>query len=469
MQPLNKNLSAWSTLWFALAAILSFHLAYTIENCQILLVVFFYCLFRLASVQTSRRAFYIGLGIGLAIYAPQLNFFWKIFQTGAIPLWLILSFWLGLFLLLGRACLARFGLVGWACAAPFVWTGLEYFRSELYYLRFSWLNAGYAFSDSSSLHYLACYGVYGVGFGLMTIAVIMGVVRTLGWSGRILAGVVAGLLLLYPALAPAPQNSPQQSFRVTGVQLEFPSLVEAESALDRAIDKSPQTDLLVLSEYTFNGPVPKLIKKWCRKHQKYLVAGGEDPISPSQYYNTVFVVSPEGEIVFRQAKCVPIQFFKDGLPAPKQGLWNSPWGKLGFGICYDASYTRVTDELIRQGAQGLIFPTMDVADWGIRQHQLHARIAPMRAAEYAVPVFRLCSSGISQFVGPSGQVLESAPFPGQGAMMSAQMQLPTRGRMPPDRWLAPLSVGITVALSAWLAIVVVWLKIPNEISMTSAK
>jgi apolipoprotein N-acyltransferase len=452
MQPRSKNLSAWATLWFALAAILSFHLAYTMENCQILLVVFLYCLFRLAGVKTSRLAFYIGMGIGLAIYAPQLSFFWRIFQAGAIPLWLILSFWPGLFLLLGKACLVRFGPVGWACAAPFVWTGLEYSRSELYYFRFSWLNAGYAFSDSGGLHYLASYGVYGIGFVLMILAVFLGVVRTLGWSGRILAGTVVALLLLYPALAPAPQNSPQQSFRVTGVQLEFPSLVEAESALDRAIDKFPETDLLVLSEYTFNGPVPKLIKRWCRKHQKYLVAGGEDPISASQYYNTAFVVSPGGEIVFWQAKCVPIQFFKDGLPAPSQRLWNSPWGKLGFGTCYDASYTRVTDELIRQGAQGLILPTMDVADWGIRQHQLHARIVPMRAAEYAVPMFRLCSSGISQFADPTGRVLDSAPFPGQGAIMSAPMRLVFRGRMPPDRWLAPLSVGITVALSAWLAI-----------------
>jgi apolipoprotein N-acyltransferase len=314
------------------------------------------------------------------------------------------------------------------------------------------LNAGYAFSDSSSLHYLACYGVYGIGFVLMTIAVVLGVVRILGWSGRIFAGTVATLLLLYPALAPAPPSSAQRSLHVTGVQLEFPVPSEAVLALDQAINKFPETDLFVLSEYSFMGPVPDLIKKWCRKHHKYLLAGGEDPISGSQYYNTAFVVSPEGEIVFRQAKCVPIQFFKDGLPAPGQALWNSPWGRLGLGICYDASYTRVTDELIRQGAQGLIFPTMDVADWGIRQHQLHARIAPMRAAEYAVPVFRLCSSGISQFIGPSGRVLDSAPFPGQGAIMSTPMRLVYRGRMPPDRWLAPLSVGITVALSAWLAI-----------------
>ncbi|MGP8202229.1 MAG: nitrilase-related carbon-nitrogen hydrolase [Limisphaerales bacterium] len=427
-------------------------MAYSIEHCQILIVAFLYCLFRLADVSTSRRAFYIGLGIGLAIYAPQLSFFWTIFQAGAISLWLILSIWLGFFLLLGRGCRERFGLVGWACAAPFVWTGLEYSRSELYYLRFSWLGAGYAFSDTSSLPYLACYGVYGIGFMLMTMAAILGIDRTLGWSGKIVAGVVVVLLLSYPALVPEPQNIAQRSLRVTGVQLEFPSQPEAVLGLDQAIRKFPETDLLVLSEYTFNGPIPEIIKKWCRNHKKYLVVGGEELLSGSQYYNTAFVIGPKGEIVFQKVKCVPVQFMKDGLPAPNQTLWNSPWGKLGFAICYDASYTRVTDELIRQGAQGLIFPTMDTRDWGGHQHQLHARIAPMRAAEYAVPVFRLCSSGISQYAGPTGQVLASAPFPGQGAIMSVPMKLADHGRMPPDRWLAPLSVGITVALSAWLAI-----------------
>ena len=53
-----------------------------------------------------------------------------------------------LFVALARLCLGRFGPKwGWLLI-PFVWTGLEYFRSELYYLRFSWLNAGYAFAGA---------------------------------------------------------------------------------------------------------------------------------------------------------------------------------------------------------------------------------------------------------------------------------------------------------------------------------
>ena len=88
--------------------------------------------------------------------------------------------------------------------------------------------------------------------------------------------------------------------------------------------------------------------------------------------------------------------FKDGLPAPEQKVWDSPWGKIGICICYDLSYTRVTDALVRQGAQMLIVPTMDVETWGQHQHELHARIAPVRAAEYGILIFRVASSGISQ-------------------------------------------------------------------------
>jgi predicted amidohydrolase len=116
-------------------------------------------------------------------------------------------------------------------------------------------------------------------------------------------------------------------------------------------------------------------------------------IAKTIIYNTAFVIGTNGELVFRQGKSVPIQFFKDGLPAPDQKLWESPWGPLGLCVCYDLSYTRVTDKLARLGAKAIIVPTMDVADWGLRQHELHARVAPVRAAEYGIPIFRLASSG----------------------------------------------------------------------------
>jgi apolipoprotein N-acyltransferase len=155
---------------------------------------------------------------------------------------------------------------------------------------------------------------------------------------------------------------------------------------------------------------------------------------------------------------VPIQFFKDGLPAPEQKVWDSPWGKIGICICYDLSYTRVTDALVRQGAQMLIVPTMDVDTWGHHQHELHARIAPVRAAEYGVPIFRVASSGISQGVEKTGRVQSSAPFPGEGETIFFGAHIGAKGSVPPDRLLALWCVFVTVVFVFRTLAATLWLK-----------
>jgi apolipoprotein N-acyltransferase len=208
----------------------------------------------------------------------------------------------------------------------------------------------------------------------------------------------------------------------------------------------------VLSEYCFDGPVPQSIRDWCTRHQKHLIAGGKELLAgSSQFYDTAFVVSPTGEIVFAQAKAVPIQFFKDGLPAKEQRVWKSPWGNIGIAICYDLSYARIIDRLVEQGAQALIIPTMDPEEWGDHEHRLHAKVAPVRAREYGIPIFRLGSSGISQFVDRDGRVLAAAPFPGQGERLIGRLVLGAPGSLPIDRYVALPAVAAVGLLASYLA------------------
>jgi apolipoprotein N-acyltransferase len=309
---------------------------------------------------------------------------------------------------------------------------------------------GYAFSDLPSLVGL-CAGVYGVGL----VAMLMAAFHSFCWHGRrwLMWRIVVfwpGLLLvaawlLLPAIG---RKHYWGQVKVAGIQLEFPAMLDVPPALDRVLARFPETELFVLSEYTFDGPVPKRVRDWCKRTGKHLLVGGKDDLGNGQYYNTAFVIGPDGEVVFKQAKAVPIQFFKDGLPAPEQKVWNSPWGKLGICICYDSSFTRVTDELVRQGAQALIVPVMDMVEWGAHQHELHSRIAPVRAAEYGVPVFRVCSSGISQLVSRGGRVYANASFPGQGEIIGGPIGLPRSiegyGRIPLDRVLAWLGLAAVV-------------------------
>jgi apolipoprotein N-acyltransferase len=328
---------------------------------------------------------------------------------------------------------------------PVVWTGIEYFRSELYYLKFSWLNIGYALQFP--------FGMYGVGFWIFAIIIGLFYARIIQINfieAIFIAALIFMLIWIFllPSLPMAKSRGTPIS--LVGIQMEFPSENIIPRMLNKALAKNTNAPIFVLSEYTLEGSVPDSLKKWCRDNSRFLVVGGKDVVANHIYYNTAFVVGTNGEIVFKQAKSVPIQFFDDGLPAMKQEIWNSPWGKIGICICYDLSYTRVTDELVKQGAQLLIVPTMDVEEWGRHEHELHSRVAPVRAAEYGIPIFRVASSGISQAVSGGGNVVAQTPIFGNGEIFSAQLRLPSHGSLPLDRFLAPICTGMTGIVTAIL-------------------
>lgn len=433
-----------SAIWISIAAG-SFYVAYLVPQAAYLSIIYLFALLQVARADTWRGAFYSGLAIGLVTAAVRLTFFWMIFGSGAVVLWLVYAFWIGVFVVLARLSLLRLPRPWNWVMVPLLWCGLEYFRSELYYLRFSWLSPGFAFGAAPWMISAPELGTYGIGCVLMAVACI----ACSFWRRSKLVGLcsmlvgVAGFLVLSLLTQGEPKTPPFSSVHVAGVQMEFPTESEVLARLNGLIRAVPNAQLIVLSEYTFNAPVPEKIRNWCRTHQRYLVVGGKEPAAQGDFYDMAYVVSPTGEIVFRQGKSVPIQFFKDGLPAPDQKIWNSPWGKLGICVCYDLSYSRVTDRLVRQKAQALIVPTMDVVDWGVRQHELHALVAPIRAREYRLPIFRVASSGISQLVDAGGRLRATAPCPGDGALVSGALEIRGPGKLPPDRWLAPLATGVT--------------------------
>jgi apolipoprotein N-acyltransferase len=449
IQKPSSNPSGWrkSFLWLALA-VAGFHAAYTsikYPAAGLLIFGYAYFLVRLTDQPTVRRAFYFGLATGFLCYAPQLYFFWNIFGPAAIVLWLVLAFWIGLFAAIVCGSIRRWGKVKAVWLIPVVWTGVEYFRSELYYLKFSWLNIGYAAPHFPILSF-SFWGMYGIGLLAFTVAAIFFPLRYKIAVPIVLC--IVTFLLVVNAITWAEPLQPRIS--IVGVQLEFPSEKVIPKILDQAFAKNTNAPIFVLSEYTLDGPVPDSLKNWCREHSRFLVVGGKDPVGTDNFYDTAFVVGTNGDIVFKQVKSVPIQFFRDGLPAPEQKVWDSPWGKIGICVCYDMSYTRVTDELVRQGAQLLIVPTMDVVEWGKHQHELHSRVAPVRAAEYGIPIFRVASSGISQAVTGGGYVVAQTKMPGNGEIFSAQLRRPARGSLPLDRYLAPLCVAVTGIVTAVL-------------------
>ena len=404
----------------------------------------------MARAKSARQAFYGGIGAALLIYVPHLWFLTSIFQLLSGPLWLSLALWPGVFCGTLHVLHRKWGPGLAVALAPVLWLGLEYFRSEVWVLHFSWLTPGFALPAEKMGWLYQSLGVYGSGALLVLAGAGVALLKK--------PALALASILLIPALLLPGGHTAEKSgaVRVTGVQFEGAGPDQLMAGLEEARRTYPDTGFFILPEYSFPGPLPANFLAWCRKHNTWLIAGGKDFLKGRKnqqgdlaYYNTAFVAGPAGTVVHRQAKSRPIQFFDDGERAATQEVWASPWGKLGICICYDQNYSKVTDPLAAQQMQALLIPTLDLESWGTHQHWLSARLAAVRAAEYGVPVVRLASSGYSVFHDGQGRLLASGSMPGQGEIVSAVIPIGSPARQPWDRRPAQIAVYAAGLLVCW--------------------
>jgi hypothetical protein len=407
-----------------MAAVVSFHLAYMsrgllfARGCQWLVVPF-----SLLPV-SSGRTWHPQAGLFLAWSSVWrcIRLTWR--SSGpssapaAIALWCILSFWLGLFLWWEeRVWPVRPRCLG--LAAPFLWTGLEYFRSELYYLRFSWLNAGYAFSNSASAAFpggirhvrnrLSAHGVGGLCFAWRAVDQSSSASR-LEWRWRPFRPFRFG--------CPLPE-SVRQTYECDGHCNWNSRRGQVKSALDAALKKYPQTDLFVLSEYAFQGPFRR--KSWTGARS---TANGWPPAAKIQFRPPVLQYGVcrgagrrhrlstgqmragavyEGWIARAQQQRVEFAVGQTGLRNLLRRQLYARDGRID--SARRASLDLSHDGQRRMGRRR----SMNCTD-GLRR--CARRSTPCRFSGCAVPAFRNLS-------GAGWAGVASAPFPGQGAMLSA--------------------------------------------------
>jgi apolipoprotein N-acyltransferase len=100
------------------------------------------------------------------------------------------------------------------------------------------------------------------------------------------------------------------------------------------------------------------------------------------------------------------------------------------------------------GAEFIVSPTMDAINWTLPQHEQHARLFQIRAAENRRWIAVAATSGVTQIINPSGHVVARLPLV-QEAILSGRLDRRTDltfytryGHAFP--WLTPL-----LALACW--------------------
>lgn len=167
-----------------------------------------------------------------------------------------------------------------------------------------------------------------------------------------------------------------------------------------------------------------LLSRW----NAYMLMGAlsyeQDP--DWKVYNSAFMINPKGEVIDKYDKIhlVPVSEsfpFKSFLPKKWQSyvtgtsdfdrgsrytIFNSPLANIGVPICFESVFPQISRKFVQDGANLIGIITNDSWFIGTFAAQQHFSMAPFRAVENRVAVFRCANYGISCIIDPYGRVTQ---------------------------------------------------------------
>lgn len=232
------------------------------------------------------------------------------------------------------------------------------------------------------------------------------------------------------------------------------SIANAQKALEEAAAKGAQ--LIVLGEMfgcpyatkyfreygeavpapgdpapTERSPTVRFLCSKAKELKVWIVGGTVPELCGDQVHNTSIAVNPEGVIVARHRKVHlfdidvaatdkrPAIKFKESdvlTGGEKITVFDTPWCRVGLGICYDMRFCEQALAMRQQGAKLLIYPaafnmTTGPAHWDIiargRAVDTQSYVALCSPARSADPK-DYQAWGHSMLVGPWGEIMEQA-------------------------------------------------------------
>lgn len=399
---------------------------------------------------SSRTGAVLGLVSGLVYFAIVL-FWMTIF--GSLP-WILLSAAQAVFVAVFCALAVRLLPVrtGWAgfIAVPALWTAMQWVRALGPY-GFTWGSLAHISAETLPVAQMASItGPWGIDFivcafnlaiadllivhdgrrriapaviaGVVVLAIVsVGKVVSDGKleEGNVRVAVVQGDIAR--GLRPAPADRISTAFQT------YSDLSVAASMADPDIIVWPESALVMqLADPGWGTLVSALA---ARTGANYLV-GAYDGVSDDPeagYYNAAHFYNRSGDRtgVYHKVHLVPYGEFvplRERLPwlkrygireqdvtaATDHVLLDSEFGKLGVSICFESTFSSISQKETRDGAVALFVITND--SWfgrsqAARQHMMMSRLRAIENRRYVV---RAASTGISAIIDPYGRVMSQA-------------------------------------------------------------
>lgn len=402
--------------------------------------------------QHGTRARAIGFLFGCVAFATSLSWLWNLFGAMSVALWAILAIFPAAFAEFHSRAAMR-GIAGWKLAAftALNWGAWEFIRAEIFPLKLPWMTAGLAIGPNLLLPWI---GVYGVSLLAMFAAALLSL-RMWKSAAAALAVLLAAVLLSRPH--PALTAGEPGVVSMGGVQLEGVSLNEYMAGT-RAMP--PHVRYVVWPEYAVPFDIRENKRDWnllldlCREKDITLTFGTQSrPGGGDEWRNIALTMDASGELG-AHTKVHPVHFFDDGTPGETSLPVGTGFGKVGTPICFDCDYEDVVRKMTAAGAELFVVPTMDAESWSARQHDQHAELARMRAAENGRWFFVCATSGVSQAIDPRGHLHARLGALEQGNILALAKRESRLTFYTRSGWLLPWC-ALAFAAMCWI-----WLVIP---------
>jgi len=411
-----------------------------------------------------KRAFFAALAGGgvsylLSVYwlAPVMTHYGRLPQSVGILIMLILVLYLAAYWAFFALIFSFIGrrLGEWVfLIAPFVWVGFEYLRNYIV-TGFPWILL--AHSQYRFLHLIQIsdiFGAYGVSFLIVLVNGVLSLSLLRRFRSKRYFALLVGtailiiIVLIYGAVRlktvfASPeririalvQGNAEQDKLLSGAYVE--ELARVHLALTaRAARFGSEFIIWPESNIPLNfstSPVfNRLMRDEARRYNAFFLFGSVDvrgKEGKKRYYNSAFLINPEGEVVGRYDKVHLVPFgeyvpkkrlfffagkltaeVSDFSPGERLTLLEVKGHRFAVPICFEIIFPNLVRSFVKEGAEFIVTITNDAWFGRTSAPYQHFITAVFRAIECRRFVARAANTGISGIIDPYGRIIKQTPI-----------------------------------------------------------